>query len=385
MAPKNKDKEKATKQEQDENADNSKSLLKAALDDNKADHYNYDETVYWKSSTGSLILDAATGGVMPSLWRLTGSNNSGKTPELLEIIRNILATVPNSKGLWCIAEGRGLSEENRARCGLKFVTTVEDWEIGTVFLLQANVFELFIRILKDLVKNNPANIRYAFGVDSVDGLILRDDLAKDITEHNRVAGVPMLSKKMLQSLSLGMFKFGHFMGMISQVTSEIKLDQYAKTANRGGNFSGGNSLLHGADIILEFENPNLGDFILNNPTGKMNDGKSKPIGQNVRVRMSKSIKEASRKTTVSYPIRYGRKPSGIWVEREIGDLMLAWGLLVKGGSWMTFQDTIISELKEQGIEIPVKVQGMDAVYEIFEQDPKAKDYMYNKFLSLIAQ
>ena len=371
-----------TKNEEPEEVSSSTNILDSALKENKGDHHNFAVRKDWKVSTGSLLLDVATGYVKPSLWRLAGQNNSGKTPQMLEIVRNILKDVPNSKCLWTIAEGRGLSEENRLRCGLKFVDKPEDWKVGTVFVLYTNIFELFIQIVKGLVKNNPEGFIYAFVVDSVDGLQLRDDAAKEITENNRVAGVPMLAKKMLQSLSLGMFTYGHWMGLVSQVTSEIKLDPYAKVANRGGQFSGGNSLLHGSDVIIQYESAFAGDFILDG-VGKFNDGKTKPIGQNVKVTMTKSIVEATRKTTVVYPIKYGRKPSGIWIEREIGDMVLAWGLAVKGGAWITFAPTLIKELAEADINIPDKVQGQDNLYALFEENEKLTKYLFEKFKILL--
>jgi hypothetical protein len=252
----------------------SKSILESNLKEFKDEHLNLQERVDWKSSTGSLILDSVTnGGINPSLIRMCGENNSGKTPATLELLRNFLATIPNSKGFWMLAEGRGLTKENVERCGMKFVYKPEEWEIGTVFVLESNVFELFIKNVKDLVFRNEEKIKYYFVIDSLDGLQLREDKKKEITENNRVAGVPVMSKKMLQSLSLGMFKFGHLMIMISQVTAEVKIDQYSKSPNRGGQFSGGNSLLHGSDWIFEFQRDYNSDYILDNPKGKLNDGK----------------------------------------------------------------------------------------------------------------
>jgi hypothetical protein len=371
------------KMEDESIVDNSKSLLESAMKEAKTEHHNETKKRDWRVSTGSLLLDAATGGIKPSLVRLCGVNNGGKTPQMLEFVRNIVKDVPKSKALWVIAEGRGLSEENRARCGLKFVTDPAEWEDGTVFVLYTNIFELVIKVIKDLVKNNPNDNVYAFVIDSVDGLMLRDDSVKDITESNRVAGVPMLAKKMLQSLSLGMFTYGHWMGLISQVTAEIKLDPYAKGPNRGGMFSGGNSLLHGSDLILQYEPSFLGDFILDG-AGKMNDGKTKPIGQNVKVTLVKSMIETSRKTTLTYPIKYGRKPSGIWVEREIADMILMEGLATRGGSWITFHPSLVKECADKGIEIPEKIQGIDKLYAFFEENERATQYMFDKFSEMLS-
>ncbi len=381
-------KEKAAKPAKEEESDvktTSNQILMDALKENKGDHFNFHEREKWTVSTGSLLIDAATGGVQPSLWRLAGQNNSGKTPQMLEIVRNILKDVPNSKCLWVIAEGRYPSKQNAERCGLTFVTDPAEWKIGTVFVLKTNIFELFINTVKSLVKNNEENIRYAFVVDSVDGLILRDDAAKEVTENNKVAGVPGLSKKMLQSLSLGMFDYGHWMGLISQVTAEIKLDPYSKAPNRGGNFSGGNSLLHGSDIIIQYEGSYAGDFILDRD-GKFNDGKTKAIGQNVRVTLLKSVKEETKGMKFTYPVKNGRKPCGVWVEREIGDLMLSWEMVKKAGekgAWMNVSPETIADLKkETGAEIPDKIQGMEKLYQFLEDNQPAAEYLYKKFSKL---
>lgn len=307
------------------------------------------------------------------------------TPSALEIVRNIFKSVPNSKCLWVIAEGRGLSDENMARCGMKFVYDPMEWDEHTIFVLESNVYELFIKVVKDLVLDNPNGVKYAFVVDSVDGLILKDDRDKEITENNKVAGVPSLSKKMLQSLSLGMYKFGHWMGLISQVTSEIKLDQYAKTTNRGGNFSGGNALLHGADYIINYDSSYAGDFIFAESDGKISNPKTKPIGQNVRVTLVKSGIETSKKTTIMYPVKYGRRPSGVWTEREIGDTILMWGMAESKGAWITFSESAVSDMKNAGIkDPPEKVNGLGALYRMLDDRPDVCEFFYDKFRKLMS-
>ena len=360
--------------------------LSSILKENKDQHYNYHERVTWKVSTGSLLLDVAIGGYLsPCLVRVCGNFNEGKTPETLEIVRNFLTTVPNSKCFWVIAEGRGLSKENQERCGLKFIYKPEDWEVGTVFVLESNVFELFIKCVKDAVLNNPNNIKYCFVVDSIDGLMLKDDRQKEIEEANKVAGTPALSKKMLQSLSLGMFKFGHLMILLSQVTAEIKLDKYQRSPNRGGEFSGGNSLLHGSDWIFEYQKTGYNDdFILDNPSGKLNDGKSKPIGKWAKVMVQKSALEASRKQLVQYPIKYGKKPSGIWIEYEIADLLLGWELIKKKTAWLTFNENVVKEAKEKGLELQEQHQGMDNLRKYLEANPPITEYFYNRFKAVLA-
>lgn len=379
MAPKN-------KKEGEETTKNSNSILTSILKEHKSEHFNYHERCDWKISSGSLLLDAALGnGIGPSLCRITGYNNEGKTPQALEICRNFLNTVPNSKVLWVIAEGRGLSEENIKRCGLKLVYAPSEWEIGSIFVLESNIYELFIKTVKELVLNNEEKIKYCFVVDSLDGMQLRDDSLKDITENNRVCGVPAMSKKLLQSLSLGMFKFGHLMLLLSQVTSEIKIDKYEKTVSRGGNFSGGNALNHGANIILFYQNSYNSDYIMDNPNGKLNDGKSKPIGKQCKVIIEKSLLESTRKTQVVYPIKFGRKPSGIWREDEIAQMLLAWSLVDKAGAgWMTFTPEILVELKALDPDIPEKIQGLDNLRDYLESNQKVSDYLFDKFKKILS-
>lgn len=356
------------------------SILSKILKENKTEHFNFEERVNWKVSTGSLLLDCAMeGGISPSLLRLCGNQNEGKTPEALEICRNFLSTVPNSKVIWVIAEGRGLSKENVERCGLKFTYDPDNFNVGEIFVLESNVYELFIDIVKQSVLDNPNKYKYCFVVDSINGLTLRNDREKDITENNKVAGAPSLSAKMLQSLSLGMFKYGHLMVLLSQVTSEIKLDQYAKTANRGGQFSGGNALLHASDYILEFQASYPSDYILDNPSGKLNDGKSKPIGKYCKVILQKSAMETSRKQLIQYPIKFGRKPSGVWLEYECVDMLLAFNLLEKAGAWLSWDGSLYQELRNIDKDIPEKIQGLDKTRQYLESQPKITDYLVNKF------
>ncbi|MEK6884053.1 MAG: hypothetical protein AABY22_30770 [Nanoarchaeota archaeon] len=364
----------------------SKSQLQSILKDNKEDHYNFEERVDWKISTGSLLLDSYMGGgIGPSLVRVCGSPNEGKSPECLEIIRNLFLTVEKSKCLWVLSEGR-LSQENKERCGLTFTTNPEEWENHTIFILETNTYELVIKTLREMVLNNPEEFVYCFCIDSLDGLMQRDDLHKDFDKNVQVAGAPALSKRLFQSISVGMFKYGHLCLCTSQITSEIKLDPYSKAPPRMGNFSGGNSLGHWSDFILEFQPSYNIDYILDNPSGRLNDGKTKPIGKWSKVLIQKSTIETSRKQLIKYPIKFGRKPSGIWLEYELVDIMLMFSLLKKiskQGGWMELSESIINKIKEssldENLEIKEKFQGEDSVREWLEKYPKLTKFLLEDF------
>jgi RecA/RadA recombinase len=370
-------------EEQAESKVTGNQVLKGILKDNKDSHLNFQERVEWKVSTGSLLLDSATKMMGPSLVRVCGGPNQGKSPQTLEFVRNFLQ-MKNTKCLYVRSEGR-LSEENVNRCGLKFVTNPDEWEDGTVFVLETNVYDLVIQTVKELVLNNPEGKLYVFCIDSMDALVPKQDLDRKPEEAYKVAGPQVMSKKMLQSLSLGMFKYGHLMIVISQVTAAPKIDPYAKGPHREGEFSGGNALAHFNDFTFEYQPTYAGDYIFDSPTGKFNDGKSTPIGRWTKIKLIKSAVEASKYQTIKIPIKYGRKPSGIWVEYEILDLMKAWDMIKVGGAgWMTFDPATVAEIKEKcGFDMPEKVQGDKNMLSILEENPKVTEHLVKKFRDLI--
>ena len=65
--------------------------IQAYLNDHKNDHYNFEEEIDYKVSSGSLQFDLQLGGGFgPGLHRFVGMNEGGKTSESLEVMRNFL-------------------------------------------------------------------------------------------------------------------------------------------------------------------------------------------------------------------------------------------------------------------------------------------------------
>lgn len=370
------------KAEKQEDIESPQEQLKRLLKEYKEDHYNDEETVDYKVSTGSLLLDEATnGGVGPGVTRLCGQNNGGKTPESLELLSNFLKTKikgRKKKGLYIKAEGK-LSKVNMDRTDIKFVFSPEEWEDGTVFVLETNIYEAVIDMIKDLVNNNPTGTLYGIVFDSVDGLILRDDMKKGAQDAHKVAGPQLLSKKFLTAMNLAMVKRGHMVLMISQVSAEIKLDPYAKTPNRGGMFSGGNALLHFSNFTLEFQPRYQSDLILDPPTGKITDKKTKMLGHRCKVVIKKSEEENVFKT-VEYPIKYGVKGgSGIWLEYELIDYMISWGFLKPKGAWLEVDTSLKKEIESNNFQIKEQFNGMDKTREFLEANPDLTNFLHKKF------
>ena len=102
--------------------------------ENADKHHNFEEEVDYKVSTGSLMLDIGTGGGLgPGLHRFCGINEGGKTSEALEVCRNFLSSVPNSRAMLVKAEGR-LSPEMKKRCGVDFINDPSEWKNGNCFV-----------------------------------------------------------------------------------------------------------------------------------------------------------------------------------------------------------------------------------------------------------
>jgi len=363
----------------------SKSLLSSFLKDNKDEHYNFEEEVTYKVSTGSLNLDIATGGgLCPGLHRFIGMNEGGKTSEALEVMKNFLKTVPKSRGILIKAEGR-LSKEIKNRSGIQFVSNAEEWNDGNCFVFESNIFETVSELIKELIQSNPEENRYMFILDSVDGLITRGDSQKSLSEATKVAGGAVISSTLMKKISLGLSKRGHIDIFISQVRSEIKLDPYSANKDiRQTTATGGNALLHFANWILEFEPRFNKDLILEKPNERYDALKNKIIGHNVKIIIKKSTNESTN-TKIQYPIKYGRKDgSSVWREYEIIDQIIAWEFATAKGAWVTFSDEVIEELKNSNLELKKQHQGIDNLRAYLEDNKPIIDYFYKKFINTLA-
>ena len=343
----------------------------AFLKSNKDYHYNLQETAEpYLVSSGSMILDHVLGGGFGSgLHRFLGANEGGKTNEALHVMHNMLKTIENSKGLFVMAEGR-LSKQIKDRAGIKFVYSAEDWVIGTCLVLECHIMDTMIDFLRGLVKNNPDKEKFCIVIDSMDGLITKEDLEKGTSDARKVAGGALMCSDFLRRISLGMSKFGHMCIMISQVRSTISTSMYAKQdPNNQTNSSGGNAILHYPDWIIEFKKQNKSDKILEKPKEQIH-ADNKIYGHNAKVAILKSTNESTGRL-VFYPIKHGRKNGrSIWVEREVVDMLLMWGYLDKSGAWIKVDDKVKSYLQDNNIEIKDSYQGINAVYDLLESDEK---------------
>lgn len=342
--------------------------IEGFLDDNKEYHYNNEQEHDYIVSSGSLILDIEMGGgIRPGICRFSGVSEGGKTSCALSFAKNFIESRDDSFVVYIQAE-RGLSKNLRKRSGL------EKYENTRFKIIRTNVYETAIQLINDLIKNNPKGTKYMFVIDSMDGLNLKEDMNRVFGESNKVAGSAALSADFLKKMTLPLFSYGHICIMISQVRSKVSINPYAKTDPRITNASGGNALIHFSDWILEFQERFVKDRITTEPNGK-----GEILGHFCKIVFRKTMNEKSG-VEISYPIKSGRVDGkSIWVEYEIVDLMLQYGMATKKGAWITIDPDTLSELAENNISFPDKFQGLENFKTCFEENEEARNYFYGKF------
>lgn len=356
----------------------SQAQIKNFLKRNEESHYNFEPTIDYKVSSGSLLFDYKLGGGLGTgLHRFVGINEGGKTSCALQFMKNFLDQPTKRKGFYIKAEGR-LSKEMIDRSGVKFVFDADDWKEGTCFVFESNIYETVFDALRELVGKNDEKIQYFFLLDSVDGLIRKGDLDKTFEESQKVAGGAVIAADLMKRMSIALQKRGHICIFISQVRADIKLDPYSKAPVRQTTATGGNALLHFANWIIEFEARYKGDLILQDEKAAYDEQKNPLIGHVVKVTIKKSPNEKTN-SIIKYPIRYGRKNgTSNWIEKEIFDFLLMWDFAEQKGAWINFDADFLNILKEAGfVDFPEKIQGTAKFEILINENEKLKKFLFN--------
>lgn len=377
-------KKKDSSEEKEDKVVSTQDLVAGLLDAGKVSHYNFDAPENSIISTGSMNLDAVIRVRAGSTIRLCGEGAEvGKTSQCLVFAGEYMKTIPKSRTIFFTAESR-LSPEIQARSGHRFVTNTKDWEYGTVLIVRSNVFEFIADMMEKVLKSSRlSGDRFCMIVDSLDGLILEDDLGKaSVRDNTMVAGVPKLTKLLFRRIGLLNWAADGLLIMTSQYSTNIKIDTYAKDIPRQGSASGGSSAGHQSDYTLMYLTRYGKDLILENPELKQDRFKNKLLGVYAPVEIRKSATEETG-TVVRVPIKKGRIGNQIWVEKEVSDLVVAYEFVKKAGSWLSFPPSLIEEAAGAGVELVEKVQGIKKLDAYLEENPKVFTWLKGKLTTLI--
>jgi hypothetical protein len=262
---------------------------------------------------------------------------------------------------------------------VKFVDDPDEWDMGTCYVFKSNIYEYVIGLVRDLVKDNPDNIKYFFIFDSMDALVPEGDIDRPFTEANKVAGGSVITSDFLRKMAVAFSSRGHLCSLISQVRSNVQINQYVKTDPKVTNASGGNAALHYSDWIFEVQYRGSNDDII----WEGEKGKSNRLGHYCKIIFRKSPNEKTGKM-IKYPIKYGRKNgNNVWIEYEIADQLLSREYAHQKGAWITIDKTLIQELNNEKLNIPEQINGLDKLRNFLEENPPITNYLFIKFRNLL--
>lgn len=372
----------AKEKKEGEVVNESKAVLSNLLKTNKEDHYNFEDTIYYKVPSSSMLMNVdMEGGLEPGAHRFIGAPSGGKTSAALDFLFNFLkgGDGKERRGMYFRCEGK-LSPKIQKRSGVKFVENVEEWEDGTCIIIDSNIFEFVFQTVRDLLRYNKSKCKYFFIMDSLDMMIKKEDAEKPFGIAGQVAGGALLTSVFFKTVSIALAKRGHITILISQLRDTININPREKTTVKQGQSSGGHAVEHAAGWVLDFQ-PRYSDDIIREDDEKY----GRPIGHKAKCLIVKADNESYLRL-IKYPIKYGRtNGTSIWVEKEVLDLLKAYKFVYRPedkGQMYFFSEEIHAELVESmGTEVPEKFRGIKAVDEWLEKNPTAIEYLTQKFLN----
>lgn len=341
--------------------------------DNKKYHFNDFKEEEYKIPSGSLNLDIAlNGGLTAGAHRFTGINEGGKTSCALSFAKHFQDKF-KSKAMVIVIKSEGrLSSEVVKRSGI-------DTDPERFFVFDCNVFEKVFELIRGLVMKNDEQKKYMFIVDSVDALCRIKDMEKGFDEPEQVAGGALITSVFLKKMVLPISKMGHIMILTSQVRVEVSTNPYASRGGPKEKQAGGNAVKHYANFILEFQERYSGDIMYSNPSATRIDDKGDPIGHYCKIKFRKTVNEKTG-AQVRYPIRYGRTSgNSIWKEREVADMMFAFQMAEKKGAWISFSESLVTELEANSIAHEPKFQGEQKLLSHLESNQELCSFLYEEF------
>lgn len=373
-----------TKDSKEENVDISKNLLGSLMNGYKETHFNNIDVKPVKISSGSLLLDQFISCKSNSVVRLGGAGAElGKTSQCMLFAMNYMQTMPKSKTIYINAEAR-LTDEFKARTGLTYTENPDNWEYGTVFVLNSNIMETFCSIVESLLKIMKEHEEHlCIILDSIDMVRLQSNLDKAFGSTTKLAGVQFLTKELFRRLGFLINRYNSLFMITSQYSSQINATAYGPgEPPKQMSGSAPSSLSHQCDYALYYRPRYQGDLILENPDEKPDIKKNKVLGVYATIELKKSATDNTNCGVIKIPIKKGRIGNCVWQEKEIVDVGLALGFFNKKGAWIDTESSLLEEARKDGLEIKDKFQGLNNIYSYMEENKSIFEWLYKKFSAL---
>ena len=133
-------------------------------------------------------------------------------------------------------------------------------------------------------------------------------------------------------------------------------------------------MLHFANWILQFEPRFKTDLILQDEKAAPDAQKNPYIGHEVKVTVKKSPNEKTN-LVIKYPIKYGR-PDGTsnWIEKEITNFIQGWGMVIKKGAWLSFEEDVVETAKKFGVDLSSQIQGLPKLEGLISENEDVKKF-----------
>lgn len=288
-------------------------------------------------STGSLMFDIfLDGGYRAGISRFYAPAEHGKTAQALTWAREWMKKYKEKAIIYYFdAEGR-LTYDKVEQAGLaeldNFVWEGSQGDTFNHFVY--NRYEPIATFIYEKIletQKNKTGEKYFFVIDSLDMLMTNDGYKKGFEDAEKVGAAQVISSLVMKKIGIFMAKYGHHFHILSQIRANINI---ANPNSPKTKVSGGNAMLHGSSLTGAIQQDWSETYIYENPQGKTKDAKGKIIGKYHTIKFTKTFNDKTHHV-IRIPVKYGH---GIWWEREVADLMIAYGLVLVKGAWFSLAD-----------------------------------------------
>lgn len=327
-------------------------------------HYNFVEVKHELVPSGSLILDMHLKLKSGTSVRMGGPAGTGKTSSSMGYANNYMQVFPKSKTIYFDAESK-LNEDVQAKMGYRFVNNADDWDCGTILVFKSNCFDTICSTLKLAYQScHEAGEQLCAIIDSVDMLMLKSNMDKELTEGRKPAGVNFLTKELFRQLSGMNMNYNGLMIFVTQYSATFTMDKYEKEAPNLMDGNQTHALNHQITYALYYQPRYKSHYILEKPKEKPDKVENKILGVYAKIDIRKSTTENTG-YTIEVPIKFEENHARVWTEKEIFDVLVLMGLMKVSGAWIDLDPVVIGWGKEANLEIKPKHQGENQMSSYF--------------------